>query len=288
MLGGSGILGSEVLRQLKANDLECSAPQSSELDIRDSAELENFALLFRPNWIINCAAWTNVERAEDSFEDALELNKEAVCNIAEVANQIDSQIIHISTDYVFDGESSEPYDENALVAPINNYGESKLRGEMALLTICPARTYIIRTSWLYGVMGKNFVKTITKKALSNESAQVVDDQLGSPTSARDLSKAILTVMSNRPLQGIYNFSNSGSCTWYELARTIYGAVGADVKLVSATSSESLNSKAKRPRYSLLSKDKWELSGLGEIMNWELSLMSLLPEILAEVSRAEEL
>ena len=285
-MGGSGILGSEVLRLLQLIDVDYVAPRSSDLDIRDKAKLQNFVREFKPNWIINCTAWTNVEAAEESFQAALELNEEAVQNIVEVAKEIDSKVIHFSTDYVFDGTSPEPYDENDQVKPLNKYGESKLRGENVLIDSIPTMSFIIRTSWLYGKSGKNFVKTISAKALRNESAQVVDDQMGSPTSARDLAKAIILFTDNPPKPGIYNYSNLGICSWFELARAIYTKIGADPNLVKPINSSSLVLKAKRPKYSLLSKAKWEASGLPEIPEWETSLKSILPEIISEIQLSE--
>jgi len=287
LLGGSGILGSEVARQFQAENFEYIAPRSSELDIRDERQLENYILDFKPNWIINCAAWTDVEGAEDSFEAALLLNENVVKKIAELANKIDCQVIHISTDYIFDGTSSTPYVEDSPVSPINRYGESKLLGELALLKALPTAAYILRTSWLYGINGKNFVKTIAKKALHSEAARVVDDQEGSPTSARDLAQGIIGLIKIQPPTGIYHFSNTGSCSWFELARDIYQKVGANPTLVEPIQSSTLDMKAARPRYSLLSKEKWNSAGLFEIPDWEHSLDELLPEILAEIHESEK-
>ena len=288
LLGGSGILGSEVLRQLTLMDIEYAAPQSTDLDARDKDSLQTFARDFKPDWIINCAAWTNVEDAEKMFEAALELNEGAVQNIAKVAKEIGSYVIHISTDYVFDGNSSNPYDENAQVNPLNNYGKSKLLGERALLKVLPTMAYVIRTSWLYGISGKNFVKFIATKAIRSESVQVVDDQIGSPTSAKDLAIAITSILDNPPAVGIYNFSNKGACSWYELARAIYEKVGVNPELVQAISSPTFILKAKRPKYSLLNKKKWESTGLTEIPEWQSSLESLLPEILTIIRASEKL
>ena len=288
LLGASGILGSEVLRQLELSDFDFVAPKSSDLDVRDRKLLESFAREFGPNWIINCTAWTNVDGAEEKFDAALALNEIAVQNIASVAKQIECYVIHISTDYVFDGESPKPYDENSLVNPLNNYGESKLRGERALLDALPTRGFIIRTSWLYGISGKNFVKSIAAKATRGEAARVVIDQVGNPTSARDLAKAIYSIIENHPPGGIYNFSNKGSCSWHDLARVIYKTVGANPDLVEAITTASLSAKARRPRFSLLSKDKWDASNLIEVPEWEVSLKSLLPEIIAVIRPTEQL
>jgi dTDP-4-dehydrorhamnose reductase len=288
LLGGSGILGSEVHRRLESSDFDHVAPKSSDLDVRDKDSLRGFSNDFKPNWIINCTAWTDVDGAEENFAAALDLNESAVQYIASVANQVNSHVIHISTDYVFDGTSSKPYDENSIVSPINNYGESKLRGERVLLNTLPARGYVIRTSWLYGTRGKNFVKTMAIKSTRGEPAKVVIDQVGSPTSARDLANAIYSVIEKHPPSGIYNYSNKGSCSWYDLARLIYKTVGANPELVEAIATSSLSAKARRPRYSLLSKDKWDASNLTKIPEWEISLKSMLSEMIPTLRTSEQL
>lgn len=287
LLGGSGVLGSEVVRQLKLQNIDHAAPTSSELDVRDLALLKLFILKMKPRWIVNCAAWTSVDGAEDSFEAALAINETAVSNIAQLAKQISCQVIHVSTDYVFDGTLSEPYTEQSKVRPRNKYGESKLRGELVLLDTIPQLAYIIRTSWLYGIEGKSFVKTMLKKALMDEAAQVVDDQVGSPTSARDLAEAITLLMKNPPSNGIYHFSNKGSCSWYELACSIYTMVGADPHLIEPISSDSLDLKAKRPKFSLLNKEKWDSNGISKIPEWQASLEQILPEIVKRVKSVEK-
>ena len=282
LLGGSGTLGSEVLTQLQSEDFDYEAPTSVELDIRDKNQVITFVLEFNPTWIINCAAWTNVDAAESSFEDARQLNAVALENIGMAADLLHSQVIHISTDYVFDGDSSEPYLETSQVHPLNKYGESKLLGESALLAELPS-AYIVRTSWLYGSSGKNFVKTIAAKALRSEEVKVVNDQIGSPTSARDLATGILSILNIEPEPGIYNYSNLGSSSWFQIAQRIYEIVGAGKDFVHPISSKSLNFIAERPKFSLLSKEKWISAGLSEVPNWEDSLQLMMPEIISELS-----
>ncbi len=281
LLGGRGILGSEVLLLLQNQNIDYVAPTSSDLDITNKDKVLKFVSDFRPTWIINCAAWTNVDGADSSFEDAIKLNEIAVGNVGVAADLFECKVVHISTDYVFDGESSEPYLETSQVHPLNKYGESKLLGEQALLEALPS-AYVVRTSWLYGVSGKNFVKTIAGKALRREDAKVVSDQVGSPTSARDLAIGILSILKNQPEPGIYNYSNRGSCSWFELAQKIYEIVGANNGLVHPISSGSLSFIAKRPKYSLLSKEKWLSAGLSEVPNWEDSLQLIMPEIISEL------
>ena len=281
LLGGSGILGSEVLKQLQLDNYEYVAPRSSDLDIRNAESVLTFVNDSKPNWIINCAAWTNVDGAEEASDQACQLNEAAVSNIAKAASQFGSKVIHISTDYVFGGESSKPYLETSDVNPINSYGESKLLGERALLTAIPS-AYVVRTSWLYGVNGKNFVTTISSKAVRGEVANVVDDQIGSPTSAKDLAIGILSIVKLAPQGGIYNYSNEGSCSWFDFAKAIYKAVGADPELVKPIPSASLNMIAKRPKFSLLSKEKWKSAGLSGVPEWQSSLELVLPEIISSL------
>ncbi len=286
LLGGSGVLGTEVLRMLQNEKIDYVAPKSSDLDIRNRNQLSDFIKYFKPTWIINCAAWTDVDNAETSYEEACELNVVAVENIAIVAVARACKVIHVSTDYVFDGESEKPYQEDSPAKPINKYGESKLRGEKALIAMLH-ESFVVRTSWLYGIDGKNFVKTIAGNALRNEPARVVNDQFGSPTSAKDLAAGIVSIIRIQPPPGMYNFSNEGSCSWYELARNIYGILGSDPELVEAIDSDSLSRAAKRPKFSLLNKDKWKAAHLSEVPEWSSSLESMLPEIVAELKEAGE-
>ena len=281
LLGGSGILGSEVLLLLQDQNIDYVAPTSSDLDITNKDTVLKFVSDFRPMWMINCAAWTNVDGTESSFEDARKLNETAVENVGIAADLFGCKVIHVSTDYVFDGESSEPYLETSEAHPLNMYGESKLLGEKALLEALPS-AYVVRTSWLYGVSGKNFVKTIAGKALRREEAKVVNDQVGSPTSARDLAVGIVSILRNQPESGIYHFSNLGSCSWFELAQEIYEIVGANKELVHPISSETLSFVAKRPKFSLLSKEKWISAGLSEVPEWKDSLQLMMPEIISEL------
>ncbi len=286
LFGGSGILGTEVLRMLQNEKIDYVAPRSSDLDIRNRNQVTDFARDFKPTWIINCAAWTNVDGAENSYVEACDLNEVGVENIAIAAESIGCKVVHISTDYVFDGDSETPYKEDSLVNPVNKYGESKLKGEKALMEVLPG-SFVVRTSWLYGLTGKNFVKTIAGKALRNELARVVDDQVGSPTSAKDLAAGIVSILRIQPAPGIYNFSNEGSCSWFELARAVYKNVGADPELVEAIDSNSLNLKAKRPKFSLLNKDKWKVAHLSLVPEWHSSLESALPEIVKELKQLGE-
>ena len=283
ILGGSGVLGSEVLKEALGRNIDCIFPQSEELDIRNLAELEKIVSSYKPDWIINCAAWTNVDGAESSPLEALELNRNAVENIYIAAAKVHCAALHISTDYVFDGSSDIGYSENDATNPINHYGLSKWEGEVALLKEPSIRAYILRTSWLYGVTGKNFVRTMTARALRGEESKVVSDQIGSPTNARDLAKGIFSIIEKKPATGIYHFANQGSCSWFEFAQKIYDLAGASSELVQLIESHQLHQVARRPSRSILNTSKWVDSQLGSIPSWEISLASLLPEIISTIS-----
>jgi dTDP-4-dehydrorhamnose reductase len=283
ILGSSGILGSEVLKEALVRNIDCISPRSDELDIRNLAGLEKVASSYRPDWIINCAAWTNVDGAESSPLEALELNRNAVENIATAAAKENCAVIHISTDYVFDGSSNTEYSEDDATNPINHYGLSKREGEVALLKEHSIKSYILRTSWLYGVTGKNFVRTMSARALRGEESKVVSDQVGSPTNARDLARGIFSIIEKEPEKGIYHFSNQGSCSWFEFAQKIYDLAGVDSELVQPIESSQLHQVAKRPSRSILDTSKWVDSQLGSIPSWEISLASLMPEIISTIN-----
>jgi dTDP-4-dehydrorhamnose reductase len=258
------------------------APTSAELDVREKSAVEGFVKQHKPEWIVNCSAWTNVEKAEEFQEEALALNETAVKNIAEVASSKDSRLIHISTDYVFNGSKGAPYEESDSPNPINQYGRSKAAGESAILGSDLSTYYIVRTSWLYGVSGKNFVKTMVRKALNKETAAVVEDQFGSPTSARDLAEGVIEIIKVNPEPGIYHFSNKGNCNWFEFAQEIYRLCDSDALLVKPIKTAELAQKAQRPVNSELNTGKWDGSGLSKLTPWQEALAALAPEILADV------
>lgn len=283
IFGGKGILGSEILRLLESKGIPFTAPNSQEVDIRNAGLVNKIISELEPKWIINCAAWTNVERAEEDYDAAFEINGNAVGIIGKAARTTGSRVIHLSSDYVFDGNSSKPYKEKSTVNPLNRYGESKLRGEILLQSELH-NSYVVRTSWLFGLSGKNFVKSILDKALKGENVRVVSDQIGSPTSARELSAGIFSLMVKEPEPGIYHYSSEGECSWFEIAKFIYFKAGADQSLVKPIKTESLSLRAKRPRYSYLSKEKWHLSGFSQIPHWTISIENMLPEMISDFQK----
>lgn len=226
----------------------------AELDITDGEALERYATEYTIDTIINCAAYTNVEGAEDNVDGAYAINSDAVATIANVCNKHDIKLIHISTDYVFGGDSERytPYREDDTVAPINVYGASKAAGEREALRAVGG--VVIRTSWLYAPWGKNFMLTILRLAKGGEELRVVDDQHGTPTSALALAEAIVNIVDNGSIDsmsGIYHYSDGGATTWFDFAREIVASAGIEGCQVVACSTGERKTKARRPAYSVL-------------------------------------
>jgi dTDP-4-dehydrorhamnose reductase len=256
--GSAGQLGSEI-KQLARNysGYEFIFTDVDTLDIADPDKIRDFVRKTRPDWIVNCAAYNFVDKAEDEPEKAFLINSSSVSNIAESIKGSECRFIHISTDYVFDGKSCTPYSEDSAPDPLTVYGRSKLEGEKSAL-IHHAST-IIRTSWLYSSFGSNFVRTIMKHAAEKESLKVVFDQTGTPTYAADLANVILIIISKvirnqvAYIPGIYHYSNEGVCSWYDFAVEIVKESGLRTKVLPVLTGE-YPAKAPRPAYSVLNKN----------------------------------
>ena len=246
-----------------------------ELDLTDEEATENFFSSNRCDFLINCAAYTAVDKAEQQPDLAEAVNIKATVNMGKAATRHGFKMIHISTDYVFDGSKASPYRETDLPNPKTVYGETKLKGERLLRTLT-TDTIIIRTSWLYSLYGKNFFLTMRQKALSGDAVNVVADQVGTPTYAGDLAKAILEIISSTNwVPGIYNFSNEGSTTWYDFTKTIYEMLEADPNLVTPVTSDQYKTLAVRPKYSVLDKTKIKNTYKLDIPNWKESLQKVV-------------
>lgn len=252
--GASGMTGSELARQARARGWECAALTRAELDITDAGEVERLVTRERPDVIVNAAAFTAVDAAESAPEEAMAVNCTGAGNVARAAELNGAALVHISTDYVFDGTSSTPYRPDDGVSPLGVYGESKLAGEIAVREECE-RHAIVRTSWVYSHEGKNFVRTMLKAAGEGRELRVVNDQHGSPTSATDLGRALICVaqrIEQAPrLFGTYHFCNEGSTTWYEFAKAIFEIVDGDGPTILPVTTEAFPTAARRPRWSVL-------------------------------------
>lgn len=270
--GADGQLGSELKKTTFTALDEVFFTDVADLDITDKKAIEEYVRRNDIDTIVNCAAYTAVDRAEDEPEKAALINTEAVKNLAEVANREGCLLIHISTDYVFDGTASEPYTEKSLTNPQSVYGRTKLAGEQAIKkTGCLA--IVIRTAWLYSEFGHNFVKTMLRLAQEKGELKVVADQVGTPTYAADLAAAIVRIIADENVAdktGIYHFSNEGECSWFEFAREIVQQSGIEVAVEPLTT-EQYPTKAKRPAYSVLDKTKIKREFGVEVPEWKEAL-----------------
>lgn len=244
----------------------------AELDITDKSAIISMMETENINLVINCAAYTNVDKAEDDFDTANLINNTAVRNLAEACKQYGATFIHVSTDYVFDGSSNIPYTEDMPLAPLGVYGVTKLHGEQAVLE-SGCDYIIIRTSWLYSEYGKNFVKTMMMLTEQRDNLNVVFDQAGTPTYAGDLARAIYDIVENNKYSGnngIYHFSNEGVCSWYDFAHEISELARTECDIRPCHSNE-FPSKVNRPHYSVLDKTKIKTTFGLTIPYWKDSL-----------------
>ena len=247
-----------------------------ELDITEHKLVEKYILKNRINVIINCAAFTAVDLAETKSKKANEINNRAVRNIANLAKDHKIKLIHISTDYVFDGKSSKPYVETDTPNPGSVYGKTKLDGELAMQQINPLNSIIIRTSWLYSKFGNNFVKTMLRLAETKDKISVVADQIGSPTNAADLAKAILNILPqiNNETVELFHYSNQGVCSWYDFGKAIFDLEEISI-IVNPIESAKYPTPAQRPFYSVLEKSRIKDAFQLEVPLWKDSLKSCL-------------
>ena len=277
--GANGQLGRELSRLGAVSPNEYIPTDIAELDITDKAAVESFFAENRVDVIVNCAAYTNVDRAEEDEATALKLNAEAVGNLAEAAKKMDATLIHISTDYVFGTEGNTPRTEDMSTSPLGAYGRTKLAGEKAVAE-SGCKAIILRTAWLYSEFGGNFLKTMLRLTGENEALKVVFDQVGTPTYAGDLALAIFSIIDGdvyEGREGLYHFSNEGACSWFDFATEIAAAAGHQCRIVPCHSSE-FPSKVTRPPYSVLDKSKFKSTFGIEIPHWRESMLYCLKRL----------
>ena len=283
VIGSNGQLGN-CFKKLAADfetQFEFKFADSQELNITDSRAVENFFDEFQPQFCVNAAAYTTVDLAEKEVDKAFAVNAVGVANISEACKNSNTTLIHISTDYVFDGDTNISYSEDNFTNPQGVYGASKLKGEELALENNP-RTIILRTSWLYSEFNKNFVKTMLQLFAVKDELGIVADQFGQPTNANDLAKAVLKIIESDPkVFGIFHFSNYSETTWYDFASKIAEFSGSKIKLNPITTAE-FPTPAKRPKRSTMALDKIEeVYQIGPI-HWEISLQDCL-EILEKTN-----
>ncbi|MFA5046576.1 MAG: dTDP-4-dehydrorhamnose reductase [Paludibacter sp.] len=273
--GSKGQLGNEMQQAAKRYPaFQYIYTDVDELDICDKKALNDFVKTNDVNIIVNCAAYTAVDKAEDDVELCYKINRDAVRNIGEVAQENKVKVLQVSTDYVFDGTNYLPYTEDMPVCPETVYGKSKLEGEQALLESCE-QAVILRTSWLYSSFGKNFVKTMLKLGTERDSLNVIFDQVGTPTYAADLADSILNILSHDTfVPGIYHFSDEGVCSWYDFTKTIHRIAGISCD-VHPIETKDYPARTPRPHYSVLNKAKIKSTFGISIPHWEESLVKCI-------------
>ena len=273
--GGNGQLGSE-LKEIAPNyqDYNFLFTDVKALDITNHTAVKEFIEINNINTIINCAAYTAVDKAESEPELANAINNLAVANFAKIAKDKNIKFIHISTDYVFDGTNCKPYVETDTPNPQSVYGQTKLDGELAIKTINPLNSVILRTSWVYSKFGDNFVKTMLRLAETRDKLNVVADQIGTPTNAADLAKTILIILPKIKNDSVelYHYSNEGECSWHDFAIEIFEIKNIKINVIPISTND-YKFKANRPLFSLLDKKKLKTKFNIEIPSWKESLFS---------------
>ena len=279
--GANGQLGNE-MRVLSAENKEYTYffTDVAELDICNAQAILDFVKANDINVIVNCAAYTAVDKAEESIELCTKLNADAVGYLAEAAEANGAEFIQISTDYVFDGTAHTPYQETEPTCPNSVYGHTKLAGEQNALTLC-SRSMVIRTAWLYSTFGNNFVKTMIRLGKERDSLGVIFDQIGTPTYARDLARAIFAAIRQGVVPGIYHFSNEGVCSWYDFTKAIHRLAGITTCQVKPLHTEEYPTPAKRPHYSVLDKSKIKATFGIEVPYWEESLQECIYQMIVD-------
>ncbi len=262
--GSNGMLGHDLIEVLKDSH-ELILTTSKTLDITDENHVLDFISQSKPDVVINAAAYTDVDGCEQNQELAYAVNSEGVRNLALACRQVDCALVHISTDYVFDGSATEPIGEDGEIGPISVYGKSKLKAEQAIEEILD-KFYIVRTAWLYGINGKNFPKTMLELAENHSQITVVYDEVGTPTYTPDLAGAIFKLIET-DYYGIYHITNSDYCSWCEFARYIFEIAGKDVKVIPVTASEFAR-PAPRPSYSVLENKNWIDKGFKPLRSYK--------------------
>lgn len=279
MIGSGGQVGSDLCRLLAADPrLQATAGLTrAECDITDPARVRAVirdqarpAKVQGGLTVVNTAAWTDVDGAETDEAGAYAVNATGPAHLAAACAETGAALIHLSTDYVFDGTADKPYEVEDQTGPVSAYGRTKLAGEQAVLELCPS-AYVVRTAWVYGAVGKNFVKTMARLARERDGLTVVDDQRGSPTWSADLAAGLIELTLSGAQPGVYHYTNAGDTTWFDFARSIMEQIGQDPAKVAPTTTAAFVRPAPRPAYSVLSARRWIDAGLTPPRPWRDAL-----------------
>ena len=276
--GVNGQLGHDVVKELKKRNVDCLGVDIEDFDITDSEATAKFIINYKPSAVIHCSAYTAVDNAEDNQEICRAVNALGPKSIAKACKTIDSKMIYISTDYVFPGDGENFYETDDITGPKSVYGQTKLDGELAVKDIL-SKYYIVRISWVFGVNGNNFIKTMLKLSETRDEINVVSDQVGSPTYTADLAP-LLCDMVVTDKYGTYHVTNEGICSWAELAEEIYHIAGRNTK-VNFISTEEYSSKAIRPKNSRLSKRSLDDAGFKRLPDWKDAVGRYISELKAK-------
>ncbi|MFF5567068.1 dTDP-4-dehydrorhamnose reductase [Streptomyces sp. NPDC012623] len=281
--GSGGMLGQDLLARLDAEGERTAGLDRAALDITDPAAVRAALDTHAPAVVVNCAAWTAVDDAETREPEALAVNGTGPRVLAEACRESGAVLLQISTDYVFPGDAGTPYAEDAPTGPHSAYGRTKLAGERAVLDTLPERGYVVRTAWLYGAGGGNFVRTMIKLESVKDTLDVVDDQRGQPTWTADLADRLVRLgraaLAGTAAPGVYHGTSGGETSWFGFTREIFRQLGADPERVRPTTSAAFVRPAPRPAYSVLAHDAWKSAGIDPIRDWRSALTEALPELL---------
>ena len=280
--GAGGMLGQDLLARLNGESVV--ALDRKALDLTDPDAVLAAVEEHRPDVVVNCAAWTAVDDAESQEEQALRINGDGPRHLAEACAKTGAKLLQVSTDYVFAGDGTSPYAEDAPTAPRSAYGRTKLAGEQAVLAALPEAGYVVRTAWLYGAGGGNFVRTMIKLEGIKDTLDVVDDQRGQPTWTADLADRLVRLgqaaLAGTAPAGVYHGTSGGETTWFGFTREIFRLLGADPERVRPTTSEAFVRPAPRPAYSVLGHDRWRAAGIEPVRDWREALAEAFPALLA--------
>ncbi|MFE9442746.1 dTDP-4-dehydrorhamnose reductase [Streptomyces sp. NPDC006602] len=282
--GAGGMLAQDVLARLAAAGISAVAAPRTELDITDPASVGAAVAAHRPAVVVNCAAWTAVDDAESREDEALRINGDGPRHLAEACAETGAVLLQVSTDYVFTGDAEKPYPEDAPTGPRSAYGRTKLAGEQAVLAALRETGYVVRTAWLYGAGGGNFVRTMIKLEGVKDTLDVVDDQRGQPTWTADLADRLVRLgqgaLAGTAPAGVYHGTSGGETTWFGFTRAIFEQLGADPERVRPTTSAAFVRPAPRPAYSVLGHDRWAAAGIEPIRDWREALTEAFGALLA--------
>lgn len=273
--GVKGQLGYDVVKELEKRGLEAFGVDIEEMDITDADSVSKVITQANPDAVIHCAAYTAVDAAEDNEAICRKVNTDGTQNIANICKELDIKMIYISTDYVFDGEGTRPWEPEDERNPVSVYGQTKYEGELAVQNTLD-KYFIVRIAWVFGINGKNFVKTMLKLAETRDTLTVVNDQYGSPTYTYDLAKLLVDMIQTEKY-GIYHATNEGICTWHEFACAIFKTAGIKMNVLPVSSAEYA-AKAKRPCNSRMSKEKLVEKGFEKLPSWQDALERYIAEL----------